>query len=197
MREPYSRVLIVCEGEKTEPIYFIELRDHYRLNTANIEIAGRECGSSPDRVVEYAKRRYKEEAREDPFDKVFCVFDKDCHESYARALDAISREPSGTFEAIPSVPCFEYWFLLHYKYTTSPYEGISGGNSPCDNLTSDLRTHIPEYGHGTSGLFFRLKDDLGTAKQRARRALHQAREAGTDNPSTRVHLLVHYLQHIK
>ena len=27
-REPYDKVLIVCEGEKTEPHYLMALRDH-------------------------------------------------------------------------------------------------------------------------------------------------------------------------
>ena len=37
-REPYDRVLIVCEGECTEPLYFEDLTDHYRLCTANIKV---------------------------------------------------------------------------------------------------------------------------------------------------------------
>lgn len=36
-REPYRKVLIVCEGKKTEPQYFRDLKDHYKLNTATIE----------------------------------------------------------------------------------------------------------------------------------------------------------------
>ena len=39
-RAPYERVLIVCEGEKTEPLYFKDLVSYYRLNTANVEICG-------------------------------------------------------------------------------------------------------------------------------------------------------------
>ena len=35
-REPYDRVLIVCEGECTEPLYFQDLTAHYRLSTANM-----------------------------------------------------------------------------------------------------------------------------------------------------------------
>lgn len=30
-RELYKRVLIVCEGQKTEPLYFNSLREEYRL----------------------------------------------------------------------------------------------------------------------------------------------------------------------
>ena len=33
-REAYDRVLIVCEGECTEPLYFQDLMARYRLSTA-------------------------------------------------------------------------------------------------------------------------------------------------------------------
>lgn len=76
-REPYAKVLIVCEGAKTEPNYFNGLKDHYELNSANVEITG-ESGSSPAGIVKYAKQRYrKEKEAGDPFDKVYCVFDQD------------------------------------------------------------------------------------------------------------------------
>lgn len=76
-RESYAKILIVCEGEKTEPNYFIGARDHYKLNTANVEVTG-ECGSDPMSIVNFAKQRYRQEKDlGDSFDKVFCVFDKD------------------------------------------------------------------------------------------------------------------------
>jgi len=49
-RLTYDRVLIVCEGSKTEPNYLRELIDCLELNTANVEVDG-ECGSSPISVV--------------------------------------------------------------------------------------------------------------------------------------------------
>ena len=39
-REPYSRVLIVTEGQKTEAAYFTGVAKHYRLSTANVVILG-------------------------------------------------------------------------------------------------------------------------------------------------------------
>ena len=36
--KPYDRVLIVCEGEKTEPIYFEEIRVTLELDSANIKV---------------------------------------------------------------------------------------------------------------------------------------------------------------
>lgn len=45
-REPYDRVLIVCEGEKTEPQYFNGLRLAERLSSANIRVTPAD-GSDP------------------------------------------------------------------------------------------------------------------------------------------------------
>lgn len=53
-RKPYDNVLIVCEGEKTEPYYFEEMRVYLDLDSANVAIDG-SCGSSPKSVVEHAQ----------------------------------------------------------------------------------------------------------------------------------------------
>lgn len=138
-RAPYAKVLIVCEGEKTEPRYFKDLKDHYELNTANVEICGN-CGSDPVSIIEHAKKRYHEEKEAgDGFDRVFCVFDKDAHASYLKGLDAIrGASPKGLYVAITSIPCFEYWLLLHFKYTTKPY-GHLPGKSACEQVQVDLK----------------------------------------------------------
>jgi hypothetical protein len=78
-RASYDKVLIVCEGEKTEPNYFNELIEHYEINSANVAIDG-SCGSSPRSVFKRAEQLYKSEERKGaPFDRVYCVFDKDSH----------------------------------------------------------------------------------------------------------------------
>ncbi|HDZ61640.1 MAG TPA: RloB domain-containing protein [Nitrospirae bacterium] len=82
-----------------------------------------DSGSSPISVVKHSKERYNEEKRTgDAFDRVFCVFDKDSHESYTRALDEVEKaKPKNIFKAITSIPCFEYWLLLHYEFSTKPF----------------------------------------------------------------------------
>ncbi len=130
-RKPYSKMLIVCEGEKTEPHYFKDLKDFYELDSANVEISGN-GGSNPVSIFVYGKQRFRAESDAgDPFDKVFCVFDRDSHINVRRALNEISKaNPKDTFFAITSVPCFEFWLLLHFYYTTKPYETLPG-NSAC------------------------------------------------------------------
>ena len=86
-RKPYDKVLIVCEGSKTEPLYFQELIDHYEIHTANVKISG-SCGSDPLSVAEHGIQLYEEElcSQSEPFDRVYCVFDRDAHPTYQHAL---------------------------------------------------------------------------------------------------------------
>ncbi len=194
-RDPYDRVLIVCEGSKTEPNYLRDLRDCLKLVSANIEIVG-SCGSSPISVYEYAKLRYRDENKKaNPYDRVFCVFDKDTHgATYDQAQAKIrSCRPSGVFIAITSIPCFEYFLLLHFKYTTKPFIA-KGGKSVCDCVVQDLRQHIPDYKKGNEGLFEATYDKLETALGRCKKAKSDAQKAGTDNPTTLMHELIEYLK---
>lgn len=196
-RAVYSKVLIVCEGEKTEPLYFAELKDFYEINSANIEIIG-DCNSCPTAIVEYAKNRFESEsASGDSFDNVFCVFDKDTHSKYEEALLATSNmEPQGVFEVINSIPCFEYWLLLHFIYSTKPYAPLPN-NSMGEQLLSDLKKYMPDYTKNKRSVFSELKNQLEFAKENATRSLAQAKNNNTDNPSTMVQKLVTFLQNIK
>lgn len=195
-RSSYDRVLIVCEGEKTEPNYFQELVDCLKLNTANVEIDG-SCGSSPISVVKHAKKLYdKEKKAGESFNKVFCVIDKDTHTTYSAALLLInSLKPKGVFEAANSVPCFEYWLLLHFEYTTKAY-AANGAKSSCGNLISNLKKYLPNYDKGDEGVYSQVADQTNQAIAFSKRSLTQALAQGTDNPTTYIHELVEYLQKI-
>lgn len=196
-RAPYAKVLIVCEGEKTELYYFNNLKDHYGLNSANVEVSGN-CGSAPSSIYGYAKQRYrKERDAGDPFDRVYCVFDKDTHASYQQTVGDIAKAtPKKTFFAITSVPSFEYWLLLHFNYTTKPYAALPG-NSAGHQVLTELKGYMPGYAKGDNDTFAALIDQLDFAKNNAARALRAATANHTDNPTTRVHELVDFLQKIK
>ncbi len=196
-RAPYDRVLIVCEGSKTEPNYLRELIDCLKLSSANVEVDG-DSGSSPISVVQHARRRYREEqAKGDAFDRVFCVFDKDTHATYGEAINACAAfRPLDAFHTIPSVPCFEYWLLLHFTCSTKPYDS-SGGKSACDCLIGELQNYMHGYSKGDRGIFKRVMDQTDRAIAFSKRAVKAAENAGTDNPTTRMHELVEYLKQLK
>lgn len=198
VRQAYQKVLIVCEGRKTEPFYFTELKDYYEISTANIRISG-ECGSDPMSVVRHGEALYREaiRSRDEQFDRVYCVFDRDQHQNYLAALSYIgSLKPIGVFYPIVSVPSFEVWFLLHFRFATAPYSA-NGGKSAGDYVMSELKRYWPEYTKGLNSTFTALLPQLEQAKIFAQRLNLQSTANGSSNPTTYVHELVDYLQKIK
>ena len=196
-RSSYNKILIVCEGEKTEPNYFNEIKDYYELNTANVVVDG-SCGSDPWSVFQYAKKCVLQAKKDhDPYDKIYCVFDKDRHSTFQQTLDAIkSLKAKQHLTAITSVPCFEYWLLLHFTYSTRPFAG-NEQKSAGDSVLDELLSYIPDYQKAARGLFIRTQPSLDFAKANALKALQEAINNQTDNPSTHIHELVDDLQNLK
>jgi hypothetical protein len=195
-REAYAKILIVCEGEKTEPYYFQEIIDYYEIHTAKIRA---DCGTDPVSVVQHGFNLYEEEinAKEGSFDRVYCVFDKDNPAKYKTALSMINgTKQKGVFFAANSVPSFEYWLLLHFVFTTAPFSAVGGVSSGAAALKA-LKQHMPQYTKASQDTFAALLGKLEDAKDRASRANTSAIAANTDNPSTYVHELVDFLQHVK
>jgi hypothetical protein len=192
IRAPYDVVLIVCEGKKTEPYYFMELRENLRLNNANIIISDEGHGTDPLSLVKYAISCAK---RDGDYDHVFCVFDRDQHATYQPALEKVKTAHlpgKGKLHAITSIPCFEFWLLLHFRYSTKGY--VAGtGSTLSEQVIRDLKKYLPDYRKGDRGLFGKIRDKLVTAIENARRVLVQQQSAGTDDPSTHVHELVQFL----
>lgn len=188
-RKIYDRVLIVCEGKKTEPKYLRDLVDRCRLSNANVVIEG--IGSEPRKVVATAKTLEKKERRlGESYDVVYCVFDRDQHAHF----DSASQEArDARLKLARSWPCFEYWLVLHFVYRRRPY-ARSGNKSAAQNCVRDLKKRLHGYTKGMADVYENLEDRLETAKSNAKRALSDAAATGRPNPSTEVHLLVAYLQ---
>jgi len=194
-RSSYDMVLIVCEGEKTEPNYFKGLIDDFRLNTANVVVAKKTGGSSPKTIVDFALKEYE---KEEEYDRIYCVFDKDRHSTYLSALDRIKRanlKEGHSIIAITSVPCFEFWLLLHYVYTTKQFDTHHG--SICANVILDLRKHIPDYNKCNINIYQITRDRMDNAIEHSKKVLSHCKTGGTDMPSTKVHELVKYLKKLK
>ncbi len=193
-RQPYERILLVCEGQKTEPYYFGGLRRALRLNPANVVIADKKHGLDPKGLVEYALK----ELRKNPdFNHVYCIFDRDKHTTFEAALSKVrdTKLTGGAkLHAITSVPCFEIWVLLHFCYTTRSFQA-GGNDSNCALVVAELRKadRIPNYEKGANGIFALLSSRVETAMANARRLTLDQENSGTDNPSTRVHKLVEHL----
>lgn len=182
-----KRYLIVCEGSKTEPNYFRELRHDLRIRTATIEICGEECGSDPVSVYEYAVSVVEKE-KGAKYDAVYCVVDKDDHKNLDEALAKIAAKGEG-FVAVLSYPCFEYWLLLHFvlhrnAFVKTATKSIGGV------VISELKKHDAIYSKGTKGTWLRYKPFLQTAIDNAVEIKKISDRSENPNPSTNMHELV-------
>jgi len=178
----------VCEGE-TEQVYFQAARSHFGLTTTEVVVADKTKGSAPISVVDYAQKRAREPGG---YDHIFCVFDKDGHESFDRARVKVgelanrARNPLPIREII-SVPCFEMWVLLHFEKTDAPFQ-------KCDDVAARIqRQHMREYSKADPNV---AKQLMAYIEMALTNSVWLASRAGiiNDNPSTSVHKLIGHLK---
>lgn len=187
--ERRPRVLIVCEGEKTEPGYFRELRREEEIRLLTIEVVGKL--GVPLKVVETAVRMSKEarlEARRSgddglAYDEVWCVFDVDQHPNLQEALNEARTHD---VNVALSNPCFELWILLHFQDQRA--------HIGSDRLADACRTHIPNY--QKEAPYNDLRPRYEAAVERARKldAWQQQQGRQDENPTTRVYRLTERLR---
>jgi hypothetical protein len=190
-RATFDRLLIVCEGEKTEPNYFDDIRQELRLPKAEVRVLHSDAGTEPRQIVDHAEEVFLEDPS---FDIVYAVFDRDEHKTYHDALKRAAQLDHALrndfrkrirFHAVPSVPCFELWILLHFadvKAFGDRHEVIAR-----------VGQHIQGYTKGLNGVFGMTADKLEVAAARAEKLREAfAAETGTD-PFTNVDELVRKL----
>ena len=101
-------ILIVCEGENTEPSYFRQ----FKLSSATIESVGE--GYNTLSLVERAVQIAKEKS----FDQVWCVFDADPKPDNPKQAQnfnkAIKLAEKNKFGIAYSNQAFEYWIIIHF-----------------------------------------------------------------------------------
>jgi hypothetical protein len=183
--------LIVCEGSKTEPNYLDELRAVYRLSSAHIKIVSCSTGTAPIQIVEDAERQCREQRT---WDRVFCVFDMDDHQSFqvakskAQALNLKMKSDEHQqvpFFAVTSVPCFELWLLLHFE--------LLSREENRDFVQSAVRRHLPRYTKGASGTFTSTRHLVSAAFDNALTLREQRKRTGRENPGTEMDILTRFL----
>lgn len=198
-----ARVLIVCEGSKTEPHYFDEIRRKYRLPSANLQVHPSRAGTDPLTVVRYAQELLVEGSRRlhvEPltFEHVFAVFDRDDHATYFQALEEARKldnkhrndlKKPVRFAAVASVPCFELWLLLHFQ--------DQHGHIHRDDVCASLRKYLPGYAKGQGGHYAATVRNLDQARQRATLLAQQTSALHGTDPYTGVHELVDFLHTLR
>ena len=172
-------MIVVTEGEKTEPQYIQEFSRIHRA--PNVRVEG--TGFDPRGVVEKAielKRRLGRGAKA----HVWAVFDRDEH---LRLDQALRLAQQNSISVALSNPCFEIWAVYHYRDHAAPID-----THGCQRLLERLcQTY-----HRASGKLFKDADVIRTkhdaAVQRGKQSLHDREKEGDPrgNPSTSMHVLM-------
>ena len=174
-------ILILTEGEKTEPFYLKELCKDLGFDRENSNIEFDNCGSAPITIVNNAI------IKKDRYDDIYCVFDKDQHESYEDAIKKAKKY--NNIHIINSVICFEVWFLLHYQIKNLTHQNA-------DSLIKEL-IKIPEfknYQKADKNTYAITKNELDNALTNASLINKQAEQNKTDNPITKIPILIEKLR---
>jgi RloB-like protein len=200
--------LIICEDEKTEPLYFENFRAKFPYNTLYLQTVG--TGKDPKGVVLQAiieKNKLAYIAKKE-VDEVWVVFDKDdANENDTKIFnfhEAFKIAKKEKFEVAYSNEVFELWLLLHLK-NIDGVKAISR-NEIYELLSSQIKKTPKyseyEYDHKrpnpkTIEIILEI-GDVNLAIQRAKVLFEKQKETKPiyANPSTKVHLLVQKLNEL-
>lgn len=197
--KPRECVLIVCEGEKTEPQYFEAMRRELRLHIVEVVVEGEKCGSSPISVVDYAislKKERERTAGRSPtvvkYDVVWCVMDVEAPYQHSSLPAALDKARAHRLRAVLSNSMFEYWYLLHFEKTSAMMHQNA-------DVMRRLKKHYPRYRKNDDTFFNVVYPLTSKAIQNSREVIRE-KHYGSDlrdcNPSTHVHLIVEHLHEI-
>ncbi len=110
------RILVVCEGEKTEPNYFKAFKTiNNESFVYTVDAVG--FGTNTIDVVKTAIKLQDEALV--PFDAVWAVFDKDSFPADRFNAAIQLGQDKGIYVAW-SNEAFELWYLLHFHYRNTP-----------------------------------------------------------------------------
>lgn len=179
-----ERILIVCEGEKTEPNYFRAFPVHPEVVQVDVAGTGANTLSLVIRAVELMAKARSEGWQ---YNRVWCVFDKDSF-SDEQFNSACRMAEKHRIKAAYSNECFELWYFLHFHYTDTPLHR--------DAFSAKLAEAMKRpYKKNDTGMYTLLRKKQGAAIRNAKKllAIHDGNSPAKSNPSTTVFELVEVL----
>lgn len=190
---PPDVILIVTEGEKTEPLYF----EKFPIRTTKVvkKVIGtgtntlsliRETDEELQKAVDEYKRIY--DIKLNPKDiVVWCVFDKDSF-TPSDFGNAIKSARAKGYHVAYSNEAFELWYLLHFNYYDSAFSRDRYKSMLTDLLKFDYEKNNPRM---YEILLHKQSDAIRNAQHLLTR--YDPLNPSNDNPSTTVFELVAYL----
>lgn len=178
-RQPLrDRLLIVCEGTRTEPAYF----QSFPVTSAHVEIVG--LGMNTLTIVQETIRLRDQAAADGvAFQQAWSVFDRDSF-PLRRVHAALELARQADIRVALSNEAFELWPLLHFGF----FDAALSRRQYADKLSRHLRA---PYRKNDPDLYHHLAPHLDAALQHADTLARRLPALG--NPSTTVPDLVREL----
>jgi len=188
-RQRKSVVVIGCEGKnKTEKIYF----SNFTSRECNIRFS---TGNSTDPVgmardlINFMK---EEDINVIYGDKIYLILDTDVNQNKQEQINEAKRICEGAgIIIITSTPTFEFWYILHFEYTTKVYQNSK-------EVKEHIKRKINDYTE-KKNVFPIIKDKLNNAISNSKKIeqyqLINRKELISEecNPYTRVYSIVEEL----
>ena len=152
----FPAIAIIGEGI-TERYYFLGMKQNEKLN---FKIKP-DLPTHPDlkNIIKKAEKLLQQE-----YDAVYCLIDLDRIISNLKEKDKyqnIRKKSTSSILFFESMPCFEIWFLLHFRYSTRCFNNYS-------ELEPELKKYLTNYEKSenyfkNNNLYLYLKDKLQNA----------------------------------
>jgi hypothetical protein len=176
------RILIVCEGEKTEPNYFKKFKANPEVFDA-IDVQGTGY-NTVSLITEAIKIK---EAKKEPYIEIWCVFDKDDFsiESFEKAIKLAEQNQ---IKCAYSIEAFEIWYMLHFNFYDTAFSRLQYKEKLSELLKKPYLKNDPE-------MYLRLCKKQSIAVQNVRKLYNKQclLPLKDQNPITTVFQLVERL----
>lgn len=187
-------IVLIVEGHNvTETLYFRQFNKPHMGYSIRVLASG--SSTDPEGMLTNLDRFWlANELNPDRGDRGFIVLDLDCDDRKGQLIKKLEKE-SEIAHFVVSNPCFEVWFLLHFRFTTHAFSGTA-------EIIRELRHYISDYekNHDVSGI---LSGRTDTAYENAKKLVRYFEENGAlwpsneCNPRTDVPDIVNLLRTLK
>lgn len=167
-------ILIIAEGRNvTESQYFRHFQEQHADYNIKALIPGHVTDPSGlQKAILHYWNQYGMDKEKG--DVAFIVLDLDCDSEKGKLIRKLEKE-NGNARFVVSNPCFEVWFLLHYRYSTRPYYTSA-------DVIKDLRKYVPDYEKNTD-IAVLIANDIEIAMKNAEKLRHHFLNMGAEWPS--------------
>ncbi len=196
------RLLVFCEGKKTEFNYFnLVCSESDVLYHFNPQVEPGNGGDALEVVKAAVRERNRERQRREPYDEVWCVLDVEDASRAAKLNEALQLASNEKILVVLSNPSFEVWFIAHFVRTGEAFDNSAAAEAYLEELCWKPEFEHRGYNKRASGHYKQLalvnKSNNQNPVENAKWVLethHMGGKCQDCNSSTEVYLLVNRLR---